>query len=86
VISILDSSLNSHNHPHSTTNPQPPICLQEWDVRVYLAHQEYAPGADTSPAGTNPIHNKKPKKKVVEEDEDDKAHKAKLAAGRISCA
>jgi hypothetical protein len=35
------------------------------------------------PAGTNPIHNKKPKKKVVEEDEDDKAHKLKLAAGRI---
>ena len=36
-----------------------------------------------SPAGTNPIHNKKPKKKVVEEDEDDKAYKAKVAAGRI---
>lgn len=35
-----------------------------------------------SPAGTNPIHNKKPKKKVVEEDEDDKAYKAKVAAGR----
>lgn len=34
------------------------------------------------PAGTNPIHNKKPKKKVTEEDEDDKAHKMKLAAGR----
>lgn len=33
-------------------------------------------------AGTNPIHNKKPKKKVVEEDEDDKAHKLKLAAGK----
>jgi hypothetical protein len=32
-------------------------------------------------AGTNPIHNKKPKKKQVEEDEDDKAHKAKLASG-----
>jgi hypothetical protein len=36
-----------------------------------------------SPAGTNPIHNKKPKKKVVEEDEDDKAYKLKVAAGRI---
>lgn len=35
-----------------------------------------------SPAGTNPIHNKKPKKKVVEEDEDDKAYKLKVAAGR----
>ncbi|KAK4946278.1 hypothetical protein LTR28_007853, partial [Elasticomyces elasticus] len=28
--------------------------------------------------GTNPIHNKKPKKAKVEEDEDDKAYKAKL--------
>ena len=36
-----------------------------------------------SPAGTNPIHNKKPKKKVVEEDEDDKAYKLKVAAGKI---
>ena len=51
-------------------------------MRASFAIQQYAPGADTSPAGTNPIHNKKPKKKVVEEDEDDKAHKAKLAAGR----
>ncbi|KAM0703183.1 hypothetical protein Q7P35_009121 [Cladosporium inversicolor] len=33
-------------------------------------------------SGTNPIHNKKPKKKVVEEDEDDKAHKLKLAADK----
>jgi hypothetical protein len=32
-------------------------------------------------AGTNPIHNKKPKKKAQELDEDDLAHKAKLAAG-----
>ncbi|KAM3075684.1 hypothetical protein ACMFMG_007815 [Clarireedia jacksonii] len=32
--------------------------------------------------GTNPIHNKKPKKKVVEEDDEDKAHKAKLLAGK----
>jgi hypothetical protein len=32
-------------------------------------------------AGTNPIHNKKPKKKAQELDEDDIAHKAKLAAG-----
>lgn len=32
-------------------------------------------------AGTNPIHNKKAKKKVVEEDEDDKAFKAKMLAG-----
>ncbi|GAB7356441.1 hypothetical protein MBLNU459_g7211t1 [Dothideomycetes sp. NU459] len=30
--------------------------------------------------GTNPLHNKKPKKKVVEEDDEDRAHKAKLAA------
>lgn len=41
------------------------------------------PALTLSPAGTNPIHNKKPKKKVVEEDEDDKAHKLKLAAGMI---
>ncbi|GAB7323719.1 hypothetical protein MBLNU13_g07185t1 [Cladosporium sp. NU13] len=33
-------------------------------------------------SGTNPIHNKKPKKKVVEEDEDDKAYKAKVAADK----
>ncbi|KAF1826507.1 uncharacterized protein K489DRAFT_428861 [Dissoconium aciculare CBS 342.82] len=33
-------------------------------------------------AGTNPIHNKKPKKKVVEEDEEDKAFKAKQAADK----
>ncbi|EAT85819.1 hypothetical protein SNOG_07168 [Parastagonospora nodorum SN15] len=32
-------------------------------------------------AGTNPIHNKKPKKKAQDLDEDDIAHKAKLAAG-----
>ena len=33
-------------------------------------------------AGTNPIHNKKPKKKPVEsDDEEDKAHKAKMLAG-----
>jgi hypothetical protein len=41
------------------------------------------PALTLSPAGTNPIHNKKPKKKVVEEDEDDKAYKLKVAAGRI---
>ncbi|KAF1911883.1 hypothetical protein BDU57DRAFT_542973 [Ampelomyces quisqualis] len=33
-------------------------------------------------AGTNPIHNKKPKKKAQELDEDDLAHKAKLAADK----
>ncbi|KAF2398477.1 hypothetical protein EJ06DRAFT_497185 [Trichodelitschia bisporula] len=33
-------------------------------------------------AGTNPIHNKKPKKKAVEEDEDDKTYKAKQAADK----
>lgn len=33
------------------------------------------------PAGTNPIHNKKPKKKAAELDEDDLAFKAKQAAG-----
>ncbi|KAF2487633.1 hypothetical protein BDY17DRAFT_289322 [Neohortaea acidophila] len=33
-------------------------------------------------AGTNPIHNKKPKKAAKEEDEDDKAHKEKLAADK----
>jgi Translation machinery associated TMA7 len=32
-------------------------------------------------AGTNPIHNKKPKKKAVEEDDEDKAFKAKQQAG-----
>lgn len=33
------------------------------------------------PAGTNPIHNKKPKKKQVESDDEDKAFKAKQQAG-----
>ncbi|QIW94920.1 hypothetical protein AMS68_000438 [Peltaster fructicola] len=33
-------------------------------------------------AGTNPIHNKKPKKVKTEEDDEDKAHKAKLAADK----
>ena len=33
-------------------------------------------------AGTNPIHNKKPKKKAVEEDDEDKAFKLKQAAGK----
>ncbi|KAF1987230.1 hypothetical protein K402DRAFT_462939 [Aulographum hederae CBS 113979] len=33
-------------------------------------------------AGTNPIHNKKAKKAKVEEDDDDKAHKLKLAADK----
>ncbi|KAK3062210.1 hypothetical protein LTS18_004600 [Coniosporium uncinatum] len=32
--------------------------------------------------GTNPIHNKKPKKQQTEEDEDDKAHKAKMQADK----
>lgn len=32
--------------------------------------------------GTNPIHNKKPKKKTVEEDEEDKAFKAKQQADK----
>jgi hypothetical protein len=35
-------------------------------------------------AGTNPIHNKKPKKKpAAEEDDDDKAFKAKQQAGTL---
>ncbi|KAL1301711.1 hypothetical protein AAFC00_005920 [Neodothiora populina] len=33
-------------------------------------------------AGTNPIHNKKPKKKVTEEDDEDKAFKLKQAADK----
>jgi hypothetical protein len=33
-------------------------------------------------AGTNPIHNKKPKKKQVEEDDDAKSFKAKQQAGK----
>jgi hypothetical protein len=32
-------------------------------------------------AGTNPIHNKKPKKAKAEDDEDTKAFKAKQQAG-----
>ncbi|KAL1624250.1 hypothetical protein SLS56_007952 [Neofusicoccum ribis] len=32
--------------------------------------------------GTKPIHNKKPKKKEVDEDEDDKAFKAKQMADK----
>jgi hypothetical protein len=35
-------------------------------------------------AGTNPIHNKKPKKAKVEDDEDTKAFKAKQQAGKLS--
>lgn len=37
-----------------------------------------------STGGTNPIHNKKPKKASKEEDEDDKAFKAKQQAGSCS--
>ncbi|PNS19417.1 hypothetical protein CAC42_2594 [Sphaceloma murrayae] len=33
-------------------------------------------------AGTNPIHNKKPKKAKTEEDEEDKAYKLKQAADK----
>jgi len=33
-------------------------------------------------SGTNPIHNKKPKKKQVEEDDETKAFKAKQAADK----
>ncbi|PSK44183.1 hypothetical protein C1H76_7601 [Elsinoe australis] len=36
--------------------------------------------------GTNPIHNKKPKKKVNEEDEEDKAFKLKQAADKKALA
>jgi len=35
-------------------------------------------------AGTNPIHNKKPKKNKAEDDEDTKAFKAKQQAGKFS--
>ena len=52
---------------------------------LLLLPNSMRPALTLSPAGTNPIHNKKPKKKVVEEDEDDKAHKAKLQAGRTLC-
>lgn len=47
------------------------------------AHPHTQQSADSSPptAGTNPIHNKKPKKKVTEEDDEDKAFKAKQQAG-----
>ena len=38
---------------------------------------------DAPTAGTNPIHNKKPKKEKKEEDEEDKAFKEKQAAGKI---
>ena len=41
---------------------------------------------ENAPAGTNPIHNKKPKKKAQELDEDDLAYKAKLAAGTFGLA
>ena len=34
-------------------------------------------------AGTNPIHNKKPKKANKDEDEEDKAYKLKQAAGTL---
>ncbi|KAF2663400.1 hypothetical protein BT63DRAFT_461508 [Microthyrium microscopicum] len=33
-------------------------------------------------SGTNPIHNKKPKKKQVDEDDEDKAFKAKQQADK----
>lgn len=36
----------------------------------------------TGAAGTNPIHNKKPKKAAKDEDEDDIAYKKKQQAGR----
>jgi len=49
---------------------------------LLLLPNSMRPALTLSPAGTNPIHNKKPKKKVVEEDEDDKAYKLKVAAGR----
>jgi hypothetical protein len=35
-------------------------------------------------AGTNPIHNKQKKKKQVEEDDEDKAFKAKQLAGAFN--
>ena len=54
-------------------------------MRTSFAIQQYAPCTDTSSAGTNPIHNKKPKKKVVEEDDEDKAFKLKAAAGMLCC-
>ena len=39
----------------------------------------------TKTAGTNPIHNKKPKKKQnMDEDDDDKAFKAKQMAGTFN--
>ena len=42
----------------------------------------YAPILTPRTAGTNPIHNKKPKKKAAEEEgEEDKAYKLKQAAG-----
>lgn len=49
------------------------------EVMAAARHVLIALWLDT--AGTNPIHNKKPKKKATEEDEDDKAFKLKQAAG-----
>ena len=49
-------------------------CRPIWTLQIVLI-------ARCVTAGTNPIHNKKAKKKVVEEDEDDKAFKAKMLAG-----
>lgn len=72
--------------------PIPPACLHDafrcrrYDALTAARDGPLPPGtsvliAAPVTAGTNPIHNKKAKKKVVEEDEDDKAFKAKMLAG-----
>lgn len=72
--------------------PIPPACLHDafrcrrYDALTATRDGPLPPGtsvliAAPVTAGTNPIHNKKAKKKVVEEDEDDKAFKAKMLAG-----
>lgn len=88
--------LTSHSHPsvlpRSTNPPCLPACLHDafrcrrYDALTAARDGPLPPGtsvliAAPVTAGTNPIHNKKAKKKVVEEDEDDKAFKAKMLAG-----
>jgi hypothetical protein len=64
----------------NTSQVSPSICLQVKAVSSSGCHPNI-PKLTLSTAGTNPIHNKKPKKAKGEEDEDDKAFKAKQAAG-----
>lgn len=71
----------THKHTSQYTYRGRARCLPDKGVRRALISHPHSQALTLPPAGTNPIHNKQKKKAQKEEDEDDKAFKAKQQAG-----